>query len=220
MNNIPLFSAAGGTATLILREIPYSKKAYILLMTVVPENLDQMIHECVSFCRMCGAESCYITRKDCSDPLPLPHSHDIFLLSVNKASLPTGKPVKLLGIQEDNDSFYINLYNRCFDSVSGAAFYDRKQVERIYLLHQKAFLAITEDGIYCGFGELHENELAAIGVLPEFRGMGYDLCLSLLAHCPGPEITLTVASDNPAALRLYEKLGFQKIKTESVWYKA
>ena len=128
--------------------------------------------------------------------------------------------MKLVGIQEDNDTFYINLYNACFSSVSGAAFYDRKQVERIYLLHQKAFLALTEDGTPFGFGELHENELAAVGVLPEYRGRGYDLTLSLLAHCPGPEITLTVASDNPAALRLYEKLGFRQQNLESSWYKA
>lgn len=220
MNNIPLFSAAGGTAALILREIPFSKKAYILLMTVIPENLPDMIRECVSFCRVCGAEECFITRKDSDEPLPLPHSHDILQLTAEKAKLPAGTPVKLVGIQEDNDSFYINLYNRCFSSVSGAAFYDRKQVERIYLLHQKAFLALTEDGTPFGFGELHENELAAVGVLPEYRGRGYDLTLSLLAHCPGPKITLTVASDNPAALRLYEKLGFQKVKTESSWYRA
>ena len=42
---------------------PIFQKAYILLMTVIPENLKQMIRECVSFCRVCGAEECFITRK-------------------------------------------------------------------------------------------------------------------------------------------------------------
>ena len=36
MNNIPVFTGQGGTATLILREIPVSQRAYILLRTVLP----------------------------------------------------------------------------------------------------------------------------------------------------------------------------------------
>ncbi len=213
-----MFSSQGGTASLILREIPFSKKAYIILGTVVEENLDAMIRECRSFCRACGAEICYISRPGGS--LPLPHAHDILRLSAKKADLPQGESVSLAGIQEDNDSIYISLYNQCFSDVSGAAFYDRKQIQRIYLLRQKAFLALLPDGTPYGFGELHDNELSAIGVLPEYRGRGYDLALALLRHCPGPEITVTVASDNPAALRLYEKLGFRMAETVSKWYKA
>lgn len=218
MNNIPLFPSQGGTASLILREIPYSGKAYILFQTVIPENLEPMISECTAFCRACGAETCFVTRKDSSDSLPLPHSHDILLLSTDKSRLPQGSPIRLVPIQEDNDSIYINLYNRCFDSVSGAAFYDRGQIRRIYLLHQKAFLALMENGTPFGFGELHENELAAVGVLPEYRGRGYDLTLALLQHCPGPEITLSVASDNSAALKLYGKLGFIQKELLSRWH--
>ena len=220
MNNIPMFLSQGGTAALILREIPYSGKAYIQLQTVVEENLEPMIQECAAFCRACGAETCFITRKDSAAPLPLPHAHDILLMSIGKEALPHGNPVRLVPIQEDNDSIYINIYNKCFFSVSGAAFYDQKQIQRIYLLHQQAFLALTEDGTPFGMGELHENELAAIGVLPEFRGRGYDLALALLSRCPGPELTLTVASDNPAALRLYEKIGFQTKSLISSWYYA
>lgn len=220
MNNIPLFSSQGGTAALILREIPFSKKAYILLELVVEENLGPMIAECVSFCRACGAELCYVTRRDSTAPLPLPHSHDIIEMAMDKALLPQGAPVRLAGLQEDNDSIYIRLYNQCFAHVSGAAAYDRKQIQRIYLLRQKAFLALLPDGTPYGFGELHDNELSAVGVLPEYRGRGYDLTLALLAHCPGPELTLTVASDNPAALRVYRKIGFREKRTVSSWYQA
>lgn len=215
-----MFSSQGGTAALILREIPFSRKAYILLEIVVEENLPAMIEECVSFCRACGAEKCYLTRRDSAAPLPLPHAHDIIEMTMNKADLPQGQPVKLAGLQEDNDSIYISIYNRCFAHVSGAAAYDRKQIQRIYLLRQKAFLALLPDGTPFGFGELHDNELAAVGVLPEYRGRGYALTLALLAHCPGPELTLTVASDNPAALRLYEKIGFREERIVSSWYEA
>lgn len=220
MNNIPMFQSQGGTAALILREIPMSGKAYVSLETVVEENLDQMIAECAAFCRACGADEIFVTRRDSTSPLPRPHAHDILLLTMDKSALPTGEPVKLVPIQEDNDSIYIRIYNQCFSSVSGAAFYDRKQIQRIYLLHQQAFLALDENDVPFGMGELHENELAAIGVLPEYRGRGYELALSLLDRCPGPELSLTVASDNTAALRLYEKIGFQQKKIISSWYQA
>lgn len=211
-----MFSSQGGTAALILREIPFTQKAYILLELVVEENLSAMISECAAFCRLCGARQCFVSRK--ADPLPLPHAYDIIEMEIEKNALPTGAPVSLVGIQEDNDSIYLNLYNRCFSSVSGAAAYDRSQLRRIYLLHQKAFLALLPDGTPFGFGELHENELAAVGILPEYRGRGYDLTLSLLAHCPGPRITLTVASDNLSAQRLYQRIGFQKTRVVSSWY--
>lgn len=216
MNNIPLFSSQGGTAALILREIPFSKKAYILLEIVVEENLSEMIAECAAFCRACGAEKCYVSYKDA--PLPCPHAYDILQMSLQKSQLPQAQPIQLVGIQEDNDSIYLKLYNRCFSDVSGAAAYDSRQIQRIYLLRQQAFLALLPDGTPFGFGELHENELSAIGVLPEYRGRGYDLAINLLSHCPGPELTLTVASDNPSALRLYEKLGFHQDCILSSWY--
>lgn len=218
MNNIPMFLSQGGTAALVLREIPYSGKAYVLLQTVIPDRLPAMVGECKAFCRTCGAEQVFVSWKD--GTLELPHAHDILNMRIQKENLPQGKPVKLQPICEANDSIYVNIYNRCFGQVSNAAFYDRKQIQRIYLLHQQAFLALTEEGAPFGIGELHENELAAIGVLPEYRGRGYDLALSLLNRCPGPELTLTVASDNAPALRLYEKLEFRVAGVASRWYLA
>lgn len=218
MNNIPMFLSQGGTASLVLREIPYSGKAYVLLQTVIPDRLPMMIEECCGFCKTCGAQQIFFSWKDGS--LPLPKDHDILNLTVQKSALPLGTPVSLQPICEANDSIYISIYNKCFSNVSNAAFYDRKQIQRIYLLHQQAYIALTEAGTPFGIGELHENELAAIGVLPEYRGQGFDLALSLMERCPGPEITLTVASDNTAALRLYEKLGFHVSGIASSWYLA
>lgn len=218
MNNIPMFLSQGGTAALVLREIPYTQKAYVLLQTVIQDRLPLMIEECSRFCKTCGAQQIFFSWKD--GPLPLKKDHDILNLTIQKAVLPQGKPIRLQPICEANDSIYINIYNKCFSQVSNAAFYDRKQIQRIYLLHQKAYLALTEDGTPFGIGELHENELAAIGILPEYRGQGVELALSLFQHCPGPEITLTVASDNAPALRLYEKLGFHVSGIASSWYLA
>lgn len=220
MNNIPIFMSQGGTATLILQEIPHKRTAYILLRTTLPESLQLMIDECAAFCRDCGAEHCFVAAPEHDTALPGPRTHTILRMTVNKSSLPLQQePFFLKPITPDNDSIYQRIYNRCFQQVSNAVTYDRAQIQRIYREKQQAFLALTPDSTPCGIGELHGNVLAAVGLLPEYRGHGRDLVLELLQHCPGPEITLTVASDNPAALKIYQSLGFAVTGTESVWYR-
>lgn len=222
MNNIPVFMSQGGTATLILREIPHKQTAYIILRTVLPENLRLMIGECAAFCRDCGAEHCFVSAPDSSISLHGTPSHSILRMAAAKASLPAcGSPFSLVPMTPDNDSIYQRIYNRCFRQVSNAVTYDQAQIQRIYREGQQAFLALAPDGTPCGMGELHGSELAAVGLLPEYQGLGKGkpLVLTLLSHCPGPDVTLTVASDNPAALGLYRSLGFAVTGTESVWYR-
>lgn len=218
MNNIPVFTAQGGTATLILREIPMSEKAYILLRTVLPGMEEALVSECASFCRMCGANRVFAAWED-GDLSCFPHAYDIYALHVEKSALPEGKPVTLTPMTPDNDAIYQRIYNRCFLRVSHALSYDRGQIARIYREHQRAFLALDENGKPYGIGELHGDELAAIGVLPKYRGRGTDLAVSLLKLCPGEDLKVTVASDNAAAMHMYEKLGFHLSGVESRWYR-
>ena len=218
MNNIPVFTGQGGTATLILREIPISGKAYILLRTVLPGQAENLVAECASFCKMCGAEEIFASWEDGDLPF-LPPAYDIYLLHVLKSALPEGKPVQLTPMTPENDAIFQRIYNRCFSHVSHALSYDRGQIARIYREHQKAFLALDEKKKPYGIGELHGDELAAIAVLPKYRGTGTDLAISLLQLCPGEELRVTVASDNDAAMRLYERLGFHLTGVESRWFR-
>jgi len=57
MRNIPIFDTPYGVASLVLKEIPYSSKAYITVQSCL--DLDQLLEECVSFCRAVGAEEIY-----------------------------------------------------------------------------------------------------------------------------------------------------------------
>ncbi len=218
MNNIPVFTAQGGTATLILREIPISGKAYVLLRTVLPGQAENLVTECASFCRMCGAEQIFAAWEDRELPFLSP-AYDIYLLHVAKSALPEGRPVNLTPMTPENDAIYQRIYNRCFFRVSHALSYDRGQIARIYREDQKAFLALDADDKPYGIGELHGDELAAIAVLPKYRGMGTDLAVSLLQLCPGKDLSVTVASDNEAAMHLYEKLGFHLSGIESRWFR-
>lgn len=218
MNNIPVFTSQGGTATLILREIPVSQRAYILLRTVLPGMAENLVAECASFCKMCGAEQIFASWADGDLPFLSP-AYDIYLLHVSKSALPEGKPVQLVPMTPENDAIYQRIYNRCFSHVSHAASYDRGQIARIYREHQRAFLALDEKDRPYGIGELHGDELAAIAVLPNHRGTGTDLAISLLQLCPGEDLKVTVASDNEAAMHLYEKLGFHLSGVDSKWFR-
>ena len=51
-----MFDTQTGVSSLILKEIPYKQIAYIRVQSVQPGGLEEHLHECVSFCRMCGAE--------------------------------------------------------------------------------------------------------------------------------------------------------------------
>ncbi len=218
MNNIPVFTAQGGTATLILREIPVSEKAYVILRTVLPGMEEALVNECASFCRMCGATQIFAAWEE-GDLSFLSPAYEIYLLHVAKSALPVGNPAALVPMAPDNDAIYQRIYNRCFLGVSHALSYDRRQIARIYREGQQAFLALDENSKPYGIGELHGDELAAIAVLPKYRGRGTDLAISLLRLCPGEDLHVTVASDNGAAMGLYEKLGFHLMGIESKWFR-
>jgi len=212
--------SSGGTSSLILREIPHRGIAYVRLLTV--REPDSLIRESVAFCRQCGAGQVYVTQG--TEPLEgLPHTHDILRLQVEKEKLPPlNQPVNLLPMTPENDAIYQRIYNRCFSEVPGAATYDRAEIRRIYDLSQEGFLALDEMETPFGMGELHDSELAAVGILPEFRRqhLGKPLTLSLLLRCPGPILTLTAASVNEPALALYDSLGFRVCGLISRWYMA
>ena len=57
MKDFPVFTTDYGVSSLILREIPYRREAYIHIQDVQPDQLAEHLRECVSFCRMAGAES-------------------------------------------------------------------------------------------------------------------------------------------------------------------
>jgi hypothetical protein len=64
-----------------------------------------------------------------------------------------------------------------------------------------------------GFGTIQN-----LGVLPDYRGLGLGRALLLeslrgFRACGHGQVQLEVTADNDAALRLYQGLGFRKIKT-------
>ncbi len=66
-------------------------------------------------------------------------------------------------------------------------------------------------------------ELMTIAVEPRYRGKGLGqalmrACFEDLLMTPARRMVLEVAADNPAAIRLYQKLGFTKLSERQGYY--
>lgn len=212
MQNIPMFTGVHGMATLILKEIPASGLAYVLVRSVWKDNLAGLLAESRDFCRAAGAETVYGSW-DCRN-LPAEHAYDVWELALDRDRLPEpSEDVVLTPLTARNGSDYLSVYNRCFAKMPGHASYDHRDIQRLQG-KDLAFL-VYRGGIPAAVAELGENKLEGLGVLPEFRGLGYSLALTVLRRLPGPVLTLRVVSTNSRALSLYRRIGFGGEKTVS-----
>lgn len=215
MQNIPIFTSVHGTATLILKEIPVSGLAYVLVRSVWDGDLEGLAAEGAAFCRQAGAREVYASYEQTI--LPAPHSHDVLEFTMARSRLPAVEPVTLTPLSADNGADYLAVYNRCFAAMPGHASYDRRDIQRL-LGQDSAFLVYVE-GVPAAVVELGENRLEGIGVLPEHRGLGYPLAVTALARCPGPTLSLRVVDTNHRAIALYRRIGFRQTKVVSRWWR-
>ena len=215
MKDIPIFTGQYGCASLILREIPYKKQAYVLVRSVLEGKMRLFLEECREFCIAAGAET---VSASADEPLPfLPHIHDMLELTVRKAELPPlDKRVALLPVTRQNASEYQEIYNLLFRDIPNAATCTGSDLERLIQTGSARLAAV--DGQIAGIGETDSSELRAIGVLPQYRGLGAPLALTLIENISVDPITLRVSSSNTRALRLYEKLNFHVSGCLSRWY--
>ena len=215
MKNIPVFTSAYGIATLILREIPWNGCAYVLVRSVWNGQAAALLEECRGFCRAVGAKEVFAVYE--TEELPAEHAYDMIAMARPKAGLPEGKPVELEPLTRENSGAYLEIYNSCFAAVPSAASYDRDSLEPLYG-EELAWLAKV-DGVYAGVAEISKEGLEGIAVLPEYRGLGYDLALAVLQMVPSTMLRLKVASTNSRALCLYERLGFSREAVQKRWYR-
>lgn len=215
MKNIPVFTASAGVATLILAEIPYKQTAYILIRSVWTDPA-ALLDECGRFCRMAGAETVYASWED--QLLPGEPVYEMLSMSCRKAELPPPSgPLELVPLTPENSQAYLSIYNHCFRLVPGAATYTERDLKRLYDTDM-AWLA-RKDGHFAAIAEISREGLEGIGVLPEFRGLGFDLAATVLQMVPSLTVSLKVASTNAPALRLYERLGFSAGPVISRWFR-
>ena len=95
MNDIPVFTGAHGVATLVLRQIPWSGCAYVLVRSVWTDAA-AFLQECLGFCRVCGAKQVFASWE--LEELPAEHAYDMLQMQMEKADLPQAEPVAVQSV--------------------------------------------------------------------------------------------------------------------------
>lgn len=209
MKDIPIFSTEYGVASLMLKEIPYRQTAYIRVQDVQPGALDELIKECAQFCRAAGAEQIFWTA-ECVEQ----EAHSAVYEMCGQAWVDKSKLESLFPVTEATVVRWRQIFNERMAGVDHAATLTATE-EKLILLSGGAYF-IHHEGALLGIGWMDDTKLLAIAAVKP--GAGERVAHTLMSMVEGATMTLEVASTNEKAIRLYEKLGFLKVKEITKWY--
>ena len=209
MRDFPVFTTENGAASLVLREIPYRGAAYVTLQdTLAPKEL---LAECVSFCKMAGAENIYATGHNWLEQFPV--YTQVVKMQRPRDGLPESDAA-LFPVTENTVEDWRGVYNDRMKTVPNAAAMTREDGKQ--LLAKGGAYFIHKNGELLGIGIARENKLEAIASVKP--GAGETVLLALCSALFSESIVLEVSSDNERAIRLYERLGFLKTELLRTWY--
>ena len=211
MKDIPMFTTDSGVSSLILKEIPYKQLAFIHVQDVQSGQLKPHLEECISFCRMLGAEKILAKGHEELQSYPL-HSVVVEMTLMHDQREPEAN---LWPVTQESVTKWREIYNEAmgkFDNHATLTFHDEKRIVQsggAYFAHR--------DGELLGIGWMDGQELLAlVSVIP---GMGETVARTLFTTVSSDKITLEVVSDNLRAVKLYERMGFVKTREVSRWYR-
>lgn len=206
MKDFPIFTTEFGAASLTMKQIPYRKEAYIHLQDFLPENRENLISECASFCRLAGAEKVYVT--------PASGEPEIRILEMRGVpNLDFDQVQNIFPVTETTVGKWRSIANQRLREVDLAAMLEKKDEETI--LSSGGAYFIHSSGELLGIGWLEGETLKLLASL--VPGAGFQVAQTLLSIQPGQSIRLEVASTNERAIRLYERLGFLPVSQLEEW---
>lgn len=209
MKDFPFFTTEYGVASLILREIPYQQTAYIHIQDT--QDPEKLVEECVSFCRMCGADSILAKGHPCLEKYPL--YSVLWEMQCSAAVLPD-TDAALFPVQEHTLDEFRRIYNSKVSRVPCGAWMTEKDGRE--MLRKGTGYFIHRNGTPLGIGII--DGACILWVASLVPGAGRDVVCALAHGFPMDTVLLTVASANPKAMSLYEGLGFVKTKELSRFY--
>lgn len=209
MKDFPVFTTEFGIASLILKEVPYRKEAYIIIQSSLqPEEL---LRECISFCRMVGAEKIFARGHDSLERYPL---YSVIYEMRGTAHVDDLLTCNLWPVTNENIASWRQLLNGRMVDVDHAntlVLADEKEIMKLggaYFVH--------DNGKLLGAGWIVNNELRLLAACE--RGAGERVLHTLLSTVPDQSIKIQVVSTNERAIRLYERMGFVKSNELHRWY--
>ena len=212
MKDIPLFTTAFGVASLSLKEIPYRGEAYIRVRDVQPGQLPELLSECVSFCRMAGAEVIFAAGHDDLERYPV---HASIYEMQGDAQVDKEKLENIFPVTEQTVSRWREICNERLRNVDGAA--TQTAADEKEILASGGAYFIHHRGELLGIGWLKDTELLVVCAVKP--GAGERVMHTLMSLTEGDRIRLEVASTNVRALRLYKRLGFLVTREAIRWYR-
>ena len=210
MKDFPMFTTEFGVASLILKEIPYRGEAYIIIQNT--QQPEQLLQECISFCRMCGADRIYARGHEITQGYPL---HCAVYEMRAEVRVDDSKVEMLFPVTEETVGQWRQLMNERLRSVDNAATLEKKDEKEI--LSSSGAYFVHRSGQMLGAGWLEENELKLIASAQS--GAGERVLHTLLSVAAQQEVKLDVVSTNERAIHLYEKYGFIKTAERRRWYR-
>lgn len=212
MKNFPVFTTQTGVSSLILKEVPYRQEAYIHIQDVQPDGFEAHLTECISFCRMVGAERIYATGSALLESYPV---HMQLLQMRGTAWVDRQKLCSLFPVTEQTVSRWRQIYNEAMRTVDNAETLETRDEEKI--LSSGGAYFIHDSGNLLGIGWMEDTKLLAVASV--VRGAGERIMHTLMSLVEGADMTIEVASTNEKAIRLYEKLGFVIMGKTLCWYR-
>lgn len=207
MKDFPIFTTEYGVASLILKEIPYKQIAYIIIRdSLEPEKL---LEECLSFCRICGAERVYASGHDYLECYPM---HNV--IWEMKGTTEAENIANLFPVTEQTVTQWRTIYNEKMRNVDNAATQESRDEKEI--LSSGGAYFVHDNRELLGIAWLNENRLEVIASVKP--GAGERILRTVQSLIPEEQMVLDVASTNEKAVALYERMGFIKTAEKSKWY--
>lgn len=207
MRDLPVFTTENGVASLVLKEIPYRQEAYIrILDSLTPEEL---LKECIGFCRAAGAEKIYAADHPCCEEYPV-HTRVLKL----RGSCPEWETeANLFPVQEHTLPQWLKIYNEKMRNVDNASYMTEQQ--GMDLVKNGNAYFVHKDAKLLGIAAVKDNQILALASC--VPGGGSEIIATLCRSLGIDQPELEVASTNQKALSLYEKTGFIAVEEKSLW---
>ena len=209
MKDFPMFTTEYGVASLFLKEIPYKEKAYIVIQS--SEQPEELLRECISFCRICGAEEVFASGHEYLEQYPL---HTIIYEMQGQVQVDESKVEHLWPVTKETVVQWREICNRKMHDIDNSATLEVRDEAEILESGDAYF--VHHSGELLGIGWIRDGELLELAsVVP---GAGERVMHTLMSILPGQVLKLQVVSTNLRAISLYERLGFIKTAEKTRWF--
>ena len=121
MKDIPFFASEYGVASLVFKEIPYRQEAYIVIRST--DQPQELVAECVSFCRMVGAERIFVRGHEFVEQYPL---HSIIYEMRASIAIEDSKVESLWPVTGETVSQWRQIFNERLRNVDHADTLEKK----------------------------------------------------------------------------------------------